>query len=193
MPQLADPHQDWTLEDLRRLALTDAETDLDWRRFEIVDGALVVSPSASRPHEVISARLLAALAPAVPRGYDVVGPFWLDLSPSYRVPDLLVIPSVSADPRSDIARPAEVLLAVEIVSPSSRTTDRITKPAQYAAAGIPAYWRVETDPQVTLTAYTLSPDAGVYSELGTWGPGQTVDLDTPFAVHIRIDTLVLPG
>ena len=33
---------------------------------------------------------------------------------------------------------AEVLLAVEIISPGSRQTDRILKPVEYATAGIPA-------------------------------------------------------
>jgi len=47
---------------------------------------------------------------------------------------------------SPLLSPAEVLLAVEVVSPGSVTTDRITKPAQYAAAGIANFWRVETEP-----------------------------------------------
>ena len=42
--------------------------------------------------------------------------------------------------------PADVLLAIEIESPSSVTTDRITKPAQYAAGGIGHFWRLETAP-----------------------------------------------
>ncbi len=45
-------------------------------------------------------------------------------------------------------------------SPTSRTHDRITKPAQYAAGGVPAYWRVETVPEVSLTAYVLTPGEG---------------------------------
>jgi Uma2 family endonuclease len=35
----------------------------------------------------------------------------------------------------------------EVESPSSLTEDRVTKPAQYAAAGIRHYWRIETDRQ----------------------------------------------
>jgi Uma2 family endonuclease len=34
---------------------------------------------------------------------------------------------------------------VEIVSPSSVTMDRVTKPAVYAEAGIPVYLRVELE------------------------------------------------
>ncbi|MFD0741217.1 Uma2 family endonuclease [Phytohabitans flavus] len=37
----------------------------------------------------------------------------------------------------------EFELVVEVVSPDSRAADRVNKPAVYADAGIPEYWRVE--------------------------------------------------
>ena len=77
-------------------------------------------------------------------------------------------------------------LAVEIVSPGSVTTDRVTKPAQYAAAGIRHFWRVETRP-VSLTAYAL--DGSTYRELGTWGAGETAHLAEPSPAEIPIDRL----
>jgi len=76
-----------------------------------------------------------------------------------------------------------------VVSPGSVTTDRITKPAQYAAAGIGAYWWVETKPEVSLTAYVLREGANVYTELGTWTPGQIAQLIEPFAVDVDMDRL----
>jgi Uma2 family endonuclease len=42
--------------------------------------------------------------------------------------------------------PSSLVLAVEVVSPGSESTDREIKPIQYARAGIRHYWRVETDP-----------------------------------------------
>ncbi|WP_213452950.1 Uma2 family endonuclease [Rhizomonospora bruguierae] len=39
-----------------------------------------------------------------------------------------------------------VVPAVEVVSPGTWRRDRIEKPAQYAAAGIRHYWRIEQDP-----------------------------------------------
>ena len=186
MQQLAELPQTWTYADLQRLLPEDA----DRRRYEIVDGALVVNPSASRRHEVISARLLVAIHSALPAGCDVVGPFGLDIAPSYRMPDLMVLPTTPRAGAPDIALPHEVLLAVEVVSPSSRLTDRIAKPAQYAAAGIPGYWRVETDPEVTLTAYALDPGAAAYTELGSWGRSQTATIERPFPARITIDDLI---
>lgn len=41
------------------------------------------------------------------------------------------------------AEPADVLLVVEVGSPSSRRHDRSTKPSLYAEAGIDWYWRIE--------------------------------------------------
>jgi hypothetical protein len=46
MSQLAQLHETWTLADLQQLP-----DDIDWRRYEIVDEALVVSPSAGIDHE----------------------------------------------------------------------------------------------------------------------------------------------
>src|ERR1044072_8348809 len=48
-------------------------------------------------------------------------------------------------------------LAVEIVSPTSQSMDRITKPALYARAGIPYYWRIETDGGITVHAHKIDP------------------------------------
>jgi hypothetical protein len=62
------------------------------------------------------------------------------------VPDVLAL-RISADVNPGtypLAVPASaVVLAVEVVSPSSTTHDRFIKPALYAEAGIPSYWRVE--------------------------------------------------
>ncbi|MEU8327067.1 Uma2 family endonuclease [Micromonospora sp. NPDC048839] len=48
----------------------------------------------------------------------------------------------------------QVVLAVEVVSPGTRRRDRLEKPADYADAGIPHYWRIEQNP-VHVYAYDL--------------------------------------
>jgi hypothetical protein len=40
-----------------------------------------------------------------------------------------------------------VELVVEVISPESDERDRVVKPFEYARAGIPEFWLVETDPQ----------------------------------------------
>src|SRR5690606_23397629 len=134
----------WTFSDLHDLP------DDGWR-YEIVDGSLTMTPPPGVRHEFVSAQLLLILSRAVPGSHTVLGPVGLDLHPSYRTPDLCVIPRKVVRDDGELVTPADVLLAIEVVSPGSVTTDRVTKPAQYAKAGIPAYWRVETRPQVSLT------------------------------------------
>jgi hypothetical protein len=68
-----------------------------------------------------------------------------------------------------------------------RTSDRITKPVQYAAAGIPAYWRVEIEGTISLTAYALGAGDTLYTELGTWSEGQTAVVTQPFSFELPIN------
>jgi Uma2 family endonuclease len=55
--------------------------------------------------------------------------------------------------------PAEVLLAIEIVSPGSAGLDRHLKPVEYARAGIPHFWRVERDGPATVHRFGLGAGA----------------------------------
>lgn len=84
--------------------------------------------------------------------------------------------------------PEDVLLAVEIVSPGPRRTDRFAKPGEYAAAGIPAYWRIEQDP-VRVYAYRLAarpgPSGERQYELVTTGD-TVIEVDQPFPIKLPV-------
>jgi Uma2 family endonuclease len=58
---------------------------------------------------------------------------------------------------------ADLLLAIEIVSPGSEGMDEVTKRREYAAAGIPRYWVVDRDGAQTVTLHRLASD-GIYTE-----------------------------
>jgi Uma2 family endonuclease len=107
---------------------------------------------------------------------------------SYLIPDLVVVTRDRVC-SVDYLQPADVRLVVEVVSPSSVTMDRLVKPSKYAAAGISAFWRVETDP-VALTAYGRSAGSSTYVEAGTWSTGEVAELAEPFLA--RIDLAELP-
>lgn len=171
-------YEPWTVDDLPD----------DDRRWELVDGVPIVSPAPAVRHALTVTRLMELLRGAVDPQLMLqnagVGVREID----HRVPDLVVVRAgieVDALPR---LLPEHIQLAVEVVSPSSVTTDRITKPAQYAAWGIEAFWRVETEP-VSLTAMVLRPGADVYTEVDTWASGETVDLVEPFAARFELDGL----
>lgn len=177
----------WTFEDLQALP-----EDPLWR-YEIVDGGLVMTPGPNTRHEWVSAVLRGRMQKQLPDGFCVLGPLSVDLHPSYRVPDLVVISEdlVRAEPLNEKLRPVDVQLVVEVVSPSSLTTDRITKPAQYAAAGIAHFWRIEPGPDVSLSCYELRAGDSVYTEVGTWTRGETARVERPFPLAIDLDDLAL--
>jgi Uma2 family endonuclease len=82
------------------------------------------------------------------------------------LPDVLVTTHAAAQrrPRGYLAH--EVMMVVEIVSSVSLIMDRITKPALYAAAGIPFYWRIETGDGLTVHTYKIDPEHEVYRASG---------------------------
>lgn len=157
---------------------------------EIVDGMVVVSPSASKRHN----RLARVLANAL----DVAaGPEWnadtdfdvrlQDVPLTNRRPDVVVYRADTID--INPTRPEHVLLAGEIVSPGSETTDRVVKLNQYAGAGIPFYWRVELTPTRIPVVYTYLLDSAsrryrdgeVYTGL--------VRATVPFPVEVDLSSL----
>ncbi|GAA2922153.1 hypothetical protein GCM10020221_17910 [Streptomyces thioluteus] len=63
-----------------------------------------------------------------------------------RKPDVVVYDKTDLDVFAAECTPVDkVKLAVEVVSTGSRSDDRIRKPALYAEAGVPSYWRVELE------------------------------------------------
>lgn len=187
MPLLADRVRPWTFDRLQHALPDDG---VDWRRFEILDGALVTSPSPDSWHESAVVAVRDEARATIPADYLAVGSLGIAMGSSYLIPDMVIARRRVIAARVALLNPRDVLLVVEVVSPSSRTLDRITKPAQYAAAGIPGYWRVETDPLPALSAYALPAGADTYVELGTWGPGRTAQIGQPFPARIVIDALV---
>src|SRR6266700_3928407 len=64
--------------------------------------------------------------------------------------DLLQLPDIVVGARwPSVDSPGfwatDVRLVVEVMSPSSVLADRVSKPAMFAAAGVPSFWRVELD------------------------------------------------
>ena len=180
VPQRVDG---WTFADL-------AELPEDFRhRYEVVDGLLVVSPRPVLRHE----RVANALGRQVEAG---LSPSWLcwrevgvGLGTDGRVADLAVlaaVPRFSAE--EDLAvDPRDLALVVEVVSPSSRKTDRFFKPAEYAQAGIGAYWRVETEPEVVVHVHALVD--GAYREVQQVRGRERVHVPFP----LELDVAALTG
>jgi len=101
-------------------------------------------------------------------------------------PDVLVATADATERNVSHYLPAEVVLVVEIVSPGSLAMDRIMKPALYAEAGIPHFWRVETDGGVRVATYRLDVGTGVYTPIGEFD--DVIDVTRPFAMTLPIAT-----
>jgi Uma2 family endonuclease len=110
-------------------------------RIELLDGSLLVTPAPSSDHQQLARRLANLLEAAAPVELEVVEAVNLRVGPSqFLIPDLLITRRLEA---VGTYQPEDVVLVAEVVSPSTTTTDRITKPQLYAAAGIPWFLRVE--------------------------------------------------
>jgi Uma2 family endonuclease len=85
------------------------------------------------------------------------------------------------------ARAADVVLAVEVLSPGSRRLDRVLKRAEYADAGIPHHWIVDLDEPASLIACHLAGEFGYVEDGAVTGVFRTTE---PFPVEINLDALL---
>lgn len=158
------------------------------RRVELLDGALLVSPSARAPHQRMSLRLALVLEFARPDGWEVFETVNVRVAPGrILIPDLTVVHRRGAD--TVVFDAADVVMVVEVVSPGSVVTDRAVKPGLYAAAGIPHYLRVELGPVGPhATAYRRVD--GRYVEAVHAAPRERLRLTEPFDVDVDLAELL---
>jgi Uma2 family endonuclease len=172
----------WTADDVE--ALPDQG---DHARFEVYDGGvLVVSPAPGIAHQRASYWLHRALAEAAAAaGVDAEVLEAVNVAlPGGKllVPDVVVV-AADAAARATVRIPCEAVLAVvEVVSPSTVSMDRAIKPAMYAEAGIPVYWRVEIQDAPRVVVSSLS--RGRYVTRTTLTSGTTGRITRPFAVEL---------
>ena len=130
--------------------LTYAELRLmpeDGKRYELIDGEVIVSPSPSEKHQRASGRLYVSWAVHVEKnrlGRVYYAPFDVVFSEKTALqPDLLFVSKA----RLGIIGPEYIIgapdLVVEILSPSRPAYDRVTKLEQYALYGVAEYWIVD--------------------------------------------------
>ena len=136
------------------------ELPRDGHRYEVIDGNLIVTPPPPPWHQAVGSVLLGQLIAQCPPEWLAVYESYVDYGGDGRVPDLLVVRRSALRRHGQRAyQPGDVGLAAEIVSPSSRRTDRLAKPAEYAEVGIPLMWRVELEPQLVVHPFRLEQGA----------------------------------
>jgi Uma2 family endonuclease len=162
------------------------------RRIEIVDGAIIVNAAPRRQHQDVCRRLAntleTACGPASAVSMDVDLRL-RDIPLLNRRPDIVVYQASLPD--DQVLRPQHCTLVVEVMSPGSVTTDQTDKPAEYAAARIPHYWRVEQDQadgSLSVFCYRLDPTTGAYASAGVHSGEMNVT--DPFSITIDLAGLL---
>ncbi len=152
----------------------------DGNRYELVDGELLVTPSPRVRHQGVSGELFYLLRQALPAGLRLLAaPMDVRFGPKRQLqPDLLVV----RDEGLEAARVESVpLLVVEILSPSTRSRDQVTKRRVYEQEGVPSYWIV--DPRVP-SLLALELVEGAYAEAARVQGAESWTAAAPYAVTV---------
>ena len=163
-------------------AFTIAELDRmpdDGHRYELLDGALVVSPRPTTVHQFVAGRLYSLLDRVCPKDVCVIiePAVQLNLRTEFD-PDLVVVP---LDEVGDAKFTAPPLLVVEVRSPATALFDLNRKKAAYLEFGVPSYWIVDPDPaRPEITVFELRDGTYVTEATST----QPLTVTRPFVVTI---------
>ncbi|MEV6984157.1 Uma2 family endonuclease [Sphaerisporangium sp. NPDC051017] len=158
---------------------------------ELIDGSLVLASPRKDFHTLMLYLLEDGLRRTAPENLRVRREMSVVLGPRQRPePDISVLRAGALRGLDTTAyQAADVVLAVEVVSPESE--ERKRKPSLYAEAGIPHFWLVENaEARPTVNVYELDPATRNYVLSGTYQ--DRLHLSAPFDIEIdltRIDDL----
>ncbi len=177
------PEGGFTAEDLDHLPDLPPHT-------ELIDGSLILASPQGSFHMRAVTLLVAALRRNAPADLRVRREMTITLDWDQRPePDIVVIHAAAenSEDQTSYAR-GDAVLAVEVVSPESRSRDRKRKPLRYAEAGIEHFWRVEREQgKRVLYAYRLVQSKGAYEETGRYVGSAKISV--PYPVEIDFSEL----
>jgi len=157
----------WTVADLEDLPD-------DGNRYEVIDGELFVTPAPAWKHQRAIAALYSLVAEYLRSGRVgevLFAPVDIIFSPTRGVqPDLLVVPVVDGPRPQKFADVGRLLLAVEVLSPSSARADRVAKRTLYRDEGVPEYWLVDLDARTVERSTPSEPRVEVVTDVLEWRP-----------------------
>lgn len=164
---MPEPAPTWTADLVR--ALPD-----DGRRYELVSGQLVVTPAPRGLHQIVLKALFERIAPWLREtgaGHVLWSPadIFLDEDEILQ-PDLFVYRTATGRALRDWSDITELLLVVEISSPSTTRYDRTLKRLRYQRAGVPEYWVVDTDARLVERWRPADERPEILTDEMTWHP-----------------------
>ncbi len=155
----------------------------DGRRYELVEGVLIVTPAPGVPHQTCVLEVAVLLRAAVgPEHLVLIAPFdWVAGPQTLLQPDILVARRADVAATGDKRLERTPLIVVEVASRSTRMVDRGTKRLAFQAAGVPVYWIVDPDvPSLTV----LRLVDGTYVEEITVSGDEAYTTTDPLAVTV---------
>ena len=126
----------------------------DGRRYELIDGMLLVTPAPGWSHQEMSGALYRVLHAVCPPELRVLlAPFAVRTALTTEVqPDVLVARYVDL---TEANLPVAPVLAAEVLSRSTQLGDRNTKKAHYERLGVRSYWLLDPVQPGALEVYEL--------------------------------------
>lgn len=152
----------------------------DGRRYELIDGTLIVTPAPRISDQIAVLELAVVLRSAASAEFQVlVGPCdYLVSNLTVLQPDVLVVNAADLGEKNVKQPPA---LVVEVLSPSTGRVDLETKRLAYEAAGVPSYWLVDPgEPLLTV----LELREGASTEVARVSGDEAWEGSAPFPVRV---------
>jgi len=149
----------------------------DGNRYEVIEGELLVSPTPSLLHQSAVLHLAALLLPYARQAAVTVhvAPAAVTWSDRTEVqPDVLAIPLVNGRPAVRFEDAGVLLLAVEVLSPSTTRTDRFAKRRAYQKRGVPEYWIVDPVGRLVERWRPGDEEPDIFFDSLTWQPNPDV-------------------
>jgi len=158
---------EWTAEMAR--ALPD-----DGKRYEVVDGELLVTSAPSQRHQRAIELLHLMIGPYARASrllHAHVAPCEIEFSPRRAVqPDLFVVRLVNGKMPTDDDLKRTILLAVEGLSPSTARYDRRKKRPMFQSEGVSEFWIVDIDARIVERWRPNDDRPEVLTDTLTWRP-----------------------
>lgn len=171
----------------------------DARRYEILDGDVVVTPSPLIRHQDVSQNLFLILRAHVSKhrlGRVYYAPVDVILHRNtVVVPDLVFVTTPRASIVTERAVEGPPDLLVEVLSPSTARRDRGIKARLYARFGVPHYWMVDPRAQ-TLTMYEARGTTSARGAAGAQRPNRpalTFDPGRTFTGRAKATSSLFPS
>ncbi len=169
MPALESQY--WTAAEVRALPE-------DGKRYECIDGELLVTPAPRLLHQRMLSELqhlIRTFVKQVGVGEVIHSPADVELKAGSLVqPDIFVAVSRDGSRLRTWSDIGTLLLAVEVLSPSTARYDRVLKRKFYQRAGVREYWIVDLDARL-IERWTPGQDRPeVVSDTLEWQPAEAI-------------------